>query len=254
MTTSKINLLLLPLLLSILLSVSTKLRIGKAIDSVFYTVLAPIHLPIGSLRQTADNQITFIKSLPTLQKENRNLLSENALLLSQNEQLKQSQTDSANPNLKSSFKSVLPVRVTGSVGNNTVTSSLPLDNVQIGQPLVSGTILLGTVSSIKGSVINIKPLDEDGADIFSVHTSSGQKGFYKFTTNTSLITDIPSLSPIITGDYVFTEPTPLIPGNLVIGKILKVTSGAEEPLQKAEIRLETALSNNPDNLTLILQP
>jgi cell shape-determining protein MreC len=238
----------------VLLSTVTKLRIGKTVDAVFYSILAPIRLPIGFFRQTTDGQITFIKNLPTLQKENHRLLSENALLLSTNEQLKQSLADTQNPNLKSNFHSVLPVRITGSVGSDTVTSSQSLDAVKPGQPLVSGTILLGTVSSVKGSVINIKPLDEDGADILSVHTSSGQKGFYKFVANTPQITDIPSLSPVITGDYLFTEPTPLIPANLVIGKILKITSGAQEPLQKAEVRLETTLSDNPDNLTLILQP
>lgn len=254
MTTSKLNLLLLPLLFSILLSTATKIKFGKTVDAVFYSFLTPIHQPIGYLRQAVDSQVTFIKNLPKLQRENRSLLKENAFLLSQNEQLKQYQIDKNNPNLKSNFKSVLPVRVTGSVGNNTVSSSLPIDNVKIGQPLVSGAILLGTVSSIKGSVINIKPLDEGGADVVSVHTSSGQKGFYKFTNNTPQITDIPSLSPIIIGDYLFTEPTETFPANLVVGKIIKVTSGAEEPLQKAEVRLETTLSDNPDSLTIILQP
>ena len=254
MTGSKLNQLFLPLLFAILLSISAKIRIGNTVDLVFYTLLSPIHQPVGFLRQLTEDQMSFIKNLPSLEKENRNLRSQNSRLLTENEQLKQSFSDSQNLNLKTNFKSVLPVRITGSVGNNTVTSSLPLDNVKPGQPLVSGTILLGTVSGIKGSVITIKPLDEDHSDILSVHTSAGQKGFYKFVSNTPQITDIPSLSPLAANDYIFTEPTSQMPANLVIGKVIRIISAAQEPLQKAEIRLETTLSDNPDNLTIILNP
>ena len=254
MIVSKLNSLFLPFLIAVLLSISIKLRIGPTVDSIFYTLLSPIHQPIGFLRRETDRQVSFIKSLPSLQKENRNLLAQNASLRTENEQLKQSITDTKNPNLKTGYHSVLPVRITGSVGNNTVTSSLSLDKVKAGQPLISGTILLGTVSEIKGTVISINPLDTDHANILSVRTSSGQKGFYKFSSNTPQITDIPSLSPIIVNDYVFTEPTPQIPGNLVIGKITKIISSAQEPLQKAQIHPEITLSDNPENLTIILEP
>lgn len=254
MTGSKLNQLFLPLLFAVLLSISTKTKIGNTVDLIFYTLLLPVHQPVGFFRQITDNKITFIKNLPTLEKENRNLHNLNSRLLSENELLKQSITDSQKLSLKTNFKSVLPVRITGSIGNNTVTSSLPIGDVRHGQPLVSGTILLGTVSEIKGSIINIAPLDVDHAKILSVHTSAGQKGFYKFISNTPQITDIPSLSPLAANDYVFTEPTDQIPGNLVVGKVIRIISAAQEPLQKAEIRLETTLSDNPDNLTIILNP
>lgn len=254
MTSSKLNLLILPLLFAILLSAASKLKLGETVDNVFYTILTPIYRPVSFLRQKTDEQLSFVRSLPTLQKTNLILSSQNSELLSENESLKQQLSDLKNPSLKTNFKAVLPVHITGSIGTNTVSSSLSIDKVKIGQPLVSGKTLLGTVSEIKGSVINIKPLDQDRAEVLSVHTTSNQKGTYKFVSNTPQITGIPSLSPIILNDYVFTEPTELIPGNLVIGKIIKIISEAQEPLQKAEIRLDRSLSDNPENLVIVLEP
>lgn len=142
MTSTKINLLLLPLLVSILLSTAGKLKIGKTLDNVFYTILTPIHMPVGYLRQVADTQISFISSLPKLKQQNKDLIFQNSRLLSENEQLKQSIVDSKTAILTQNFKSVLPVRLTGSIGNNSVSSSLPLDKVKKGQPLIFGKILV----------------------------------------------------------------------------------------------------------------
>jgi len=254
MNSTKLNLLLLPLLFAILLSTAGKLKIGKTIDNVFYTILTPIHLPLGFIRQFTNTQISFINSLPRLKEQNKDLVSFNSRLLFENELLKQTLTDSKIIIQDSNFKSILPVRLTGSLGSNFVSSSLPLDKVKPGQPLVFGKILLGTVADIKGSVININPLDSDHLEPFSVHTSSGQKGQYKYLANTPQITDIPSLSPIAYGDYVFTEPGELIPGNLIIGKITKIISAQQEPLQKAQIKLETTLREAPEGLAIILEP
>ena len=253
MTSTKINLLLLPLLLAILLSTATKLRIGKALDSFFYTILIPIHSPIGYIRQFTDKQFSFIKKLPSLNNENISLKSKYAQVLSENELLKQSLADSNTLIPRSDFKSILPVRVTGAIGNNTVSSTLSLEEVKVNQPLVSGKIFLGTVAKVKGSVITINPLNSDRSISFPVHTSSGIKGQFKFSDNTPQISDIPNLSPITVDDYVFTEPGELIPGNLVVGKIKKIISGSQEPLQKAEIILEASLSDSLENLIIVLE-
>ena len=55
-------------------------------------------------------------------------------------------------------------------------------------------------------------------------------------------------------DPVIPEPGELIPANLIIGKITKIISAQQEPLQKAEVRLETNLRDNPSGLVIILQP
>ncbi|HSV94972.1 MAG TPA: rod shape-determining protein MreC [Spirochaetia bacterium] len=254
MTNSKINSLILPLLFAILLSIASKLTIGNTLDQIFYTILTPVHLPISFFRHNIETQTTFIKSLPRLRQQNKDLTTQNSYLLSENEQLKQLLFDSKVVDTISDFKSILPVRLIGSIGNNSVSSSLPLDKVKIGQPLISGKTLLGTVSAIKGSVIDIIPLDNDRFQTLSVHTSSNQKGQFKHQNNIPQITGISSLSPIAIGDYVFTEPGELIPGNLVIGKIQKIISDQQEPLQKAQIKLESSLKENPSGLVIILEP
>lgn len=254
MLNSKLNTLLLPLLIAVLLSVGGKLKIGIFIDNIFYTLLLPIHYPVGKLHYLTNSQVAFVKSLPGIRNQNTLLLSENSRLLSENEQLKQSISDTKTVLQSANFKSILPVRLTGSIGNNSVSSSLPVDKVKIGQPLVYGKIILGVVSDIKGTVINVTPLDNERIETIAVHTASGQKGQYKFQNNTPQITDIPSLSPVVLSDTVFTEPSAQIPGNLVVGKVVKLISAQQEPLQKAQIKLETSLREVQDGLAIVIEP
>ncbi len=254
MTSTKLNFLLLPLLVSILLSTGSKLKIGKTIDSVAYAIFFPLHQPIGLVRQLADQQISLVKNLPNLQKENHRLRTQNSDLLFQNEQLKQLISANKTLSLPTDFSAVIPVHPVGSLGSNTVSSTLTLEGVRVGQPLISGKTLIGLVSAINGSVITISPLDSDRLPAISVHTASGQKGQYRYQENISQITDVTNLSPLILDDYVFTEPGESVPGNLVIGKIKKIVSAPQEPLQRAEVSLETHLNLAPPDLIIVLKP
>lgn len=253
MTSTKINLLILPLLVSILLSTVSKLKIGNNLNQVFYTLLSPIHVPVNLIHRFTTSQVSFIKNIPTLANQNKALTTQNINLLSENENLKELVKDTGN-HLVSNFKSTLPVRLTGSTGDLIVTSSLPLENVSLNQPLVSGKILLGVVSEIKGKVIRITPLNSDHLSPLAVHTGSGQKGQFRYQANNPQLIGVPSTSPIILGDYLFTEATEYLPANLVIGKIDQIISTPQEPFQKARIKLENTLQNSPDNLLLILEP
>ncbi len=255
MTTTKINLLFLPLLVSILLVTASKLKVGPTIDSFFYSLFYPITLPISKLRLISEQQISQIKGFPLLGRQIADLKNQNATLISENETLKQLVSDQKNlSNLQSPFKKVLPVHLIGSNGSFTVSSSFPLDKVRPGQVLIAGNILLGTVSEIKGSVVTITPLDSGKVPPFSVHTSSGQKGTYKYLNHLSQISDIPSQSPINLGDFILTEPHELFPGNLLVGKTVRLLSTSQEPLQKAEISLYSSLNDNLQNLAIILEP
>ncbi len=254
MTATKLNLLLLPLLVSILLVTASKLKVGQTIDAFFYTALFPIHLPVSKLRLFTEAQSAQIKNLPFLDKQNSELKIQNAHLLSENESLKELIGDrKILDSLHLPFKEILPVHLVGSTGSYTVSSSFPLNKVRPGQVLIEGNILLGTVSEIKGSLITIIPLDSSKTPIFSVHTSSGQKGVYKYQNHLPQISDIPSQSPINLGDFILTEPSDLFPGNLLVGKTVRLLSTTQEPLQKAEISLYSSLASNPQNLAIILQ-
>ncbi len=251
----KINLLLLPLLASILLSIVSELKVGPKVDALFYSILSPATSPIAKLRLFSENQYTYVKNISTIEKQNRDQKNQISRLLTENEYLKQAITDKkVLDNLKNTFKKAVPVRISGSTGKFVVSSSLPLTDVKPGQPLVSGNVLLGTVLEVKGPAVTIIPLESEKSPSFPLRTASGQKGFYKYTNNHPQITDIPSQNPIVLGDFVFTEPGELFPGNLIIGKIARLLTINQEPLQKAEIVLYDTLDNNPDNLAIVTLP
>lgn len=254
-TNTKINLLLLPLLASILLSAAGKLKVGRAIDSATYAVMSPLTLPASQIRLTIADKTSFIRNVSVMEKQNREQKNQIARLLSENEYLKQKIADKqVIENLKNSFKQVIPVRLSGSSGKFIVSSTESTDRVRPGQPLVSGNVLLGTVLEVKGTGITIIPLESEKSPSFPIRTASGQKGFYKFADNHPQITDIPSQNPIVLGDFVFTEAGELLPGNLIVGKTVKILTISQEPLQKSEIDLFDTLGNNPDNLAIITAP
>lgn len=255
MTQTKINLLLLPLFVSILLSTAGKLKVGAKVDSVFSTLLYPITQPISGLRLFTEKKYAYVTHLPVLEKENREQKNQLARLISENEYLKQSIADKKIlDSFKSSYSGLVPVRLIGSSDKFVVSSSLPLTNVLPGQPLVSGNILLGTVKEIKKNTATITPLNSDKSPVFPTRTTTGQKGLYKFENNSPQIVDVPSLSPIILGDFVLTEPGDLFPANLIIGKTIRLITISQEPLQKAEISLFDTLDSSPNNLAIITQP
>jgi len=231
----------------------SKLKIGKSVDSFFYTILFPITFPTNKVRTTLDNDIVYIKNLPGIEKQNRDQKLQIATLVTENEFLKQNITDKETIKNLSTFKEVIPVRFSGTQ-KYSVTSTYPSDKVITGQPLVSGSVLLGVVSDINNSIISITPLDDRKISSFSIRTTSNIKGKYKFDGEKSLLTDIPSQNQINLGDFVLTEASDQIPANLLIGKISSILTGPEEPLQKVSISLYDHLSDVSENLAIIIKP
>jgi cell shape-determining protein MreC len=252
---TKLNLLLLPLFVSILLSTASKLKIRPGIDTVFYTMLSPLSIPISRLRLYSKSQYLTLINLPGLEKQNRRQKNQIASLISENEYLKQNLSDQkVLDQLIGVFRGVLPVRLVGSAGKFIVSSSSSLADVRPGQPLVSGKILLGTVREVKNNIVTITPLSSDKTPIFPVRTTSGQKGLYQYSANSSQIIDIPSQSPLVLGDMVLTEPGEIFPGSLIIGQVSRLLTVSQEPLQRAEVLLYDTLDHSPENLAIITQP
>lgn len=255
MTHSKINQLFLPLLVAILLSTASKTKIGIPLNNFFFTITYPIHSPISSLRFFTTSKVNYLKNLPQVEKQNRELKILTAHYITENEILKQKITDQKTVNdLTQNFHEILPVRLAGSTGKFTVSSLTPSTKIKIGQPLVTGTVLLGFVSSIAGNTYTITQLDSNKIIPFPLRSSSGPKGFYKYLDQTPQIVDVPSQNPLILGDFLITEPTDVIPSNLLVGKISRLISTSQEPLQKAAISLYDTLENSPDNLAIVLVP
>jgi len=255
MSNSKINSLLLPLLISILLTILANLKIGPQINSVISTALSPISLPVSLGKSLVSGNVEFIKNLPQLNSENLDLKKQNSSLLSENQNLKDAITDQSTLKKASSFYTeIVPIRIV-SIGKTIVaTTSQNTDTIKSKQPVVSGSVLLGFVESVSSPVIHITPLDSESVSRFGIHTQQGQAGLYAFNTRTPQIVDLPSENQIILNDPVFTLPSEKLPGNLLIGKITKILTTPQEPLQKAEIKLESGFSLSLTDLVIITKP
>ena len=206
MTYSKLNLLILPLLFSILLATASKLKVGRTVDLFTYAALSPIQIPISSLKHFTDAKISFMKNMPQVYQENQTLKKTNSTLLSENQSLKNLiQDKSILENLKSPYKSTLPIRVV-SIGNQiTATTALDIDQLNIGQPVISGSTIIGVVSTIKKPIITITPLTNDNFSNIQIKTSLGQSGIYQYSARTPQIINIPSENPVSLNDTVFTQ-------------------------------------------------
>jgi len=252
---NKLSILLLPLLVSILLSTLSNLKIGGKINSLTTTLLSPVTHPTAIAKGAIENNLAFIHDLPQINQENLSLKKQNSLLISENQKLKDSLSDQeALKKATSPFKEVVPVRIINIGKTITTTTSHKLDSVKSGQSVISGTTLLGFVDTVSGQVIHVIPLDSDYSSRFGVKTTLGQKGVYVFNSRIPQIIDVPSENPLTLNDTVITLPSEDSPGNLVVGKITKIISSPQEPLQKAEIKLETVFSSNPTDIFIIVKP
>ncbi len=253
MNSSKINLLLLPLLVSILLCTLSKLKIGQSFNNLIYAVFTPVSFPMNQAKIFTKSQKENFLRLPELRKELQNQKITNSRLLSENQNLKNLILDQkiiANlhtPSFQPIHLINLGKTITASVNQN-------INQIQVGQPVVTGTILLGLVSEINNGIITIVPLSDDNIPLISTVTSSGQKGSYRYNSRTPQITDVPSQTPLILNDVLFTLPSKKIPPNLILGKLVKILSSSQEPLQRAEIKIETTITDSLTDLFVIISP
>ncbi len=244
-----------PLLISILLFTTSNLKIGSFLSAFTNTILHPISSPLIGFKNYYQSQISTIKNLPSINKQNREQKVFIAHLVRENELLKQSLKDfQVENNFKNSYQEVLAIKVTGSRGKIVATSTQPLDKLKSGMPVVSGNILLGIVTEINQNIIHIISLEDDLFPPVSLKTASGPEGVFRHHNGIPQIVNVPSQTPIILGDFVLTNPTDTIPSNLLVGKVSKITTSPQDPLQKGEITLYDSFSNNPENIVIILNP
>lgn len=244
-----------PLLVSILLFTVGNLKLGIFLNRAVNFIFSPITIPIQSTRVGLQNSLVYLKDLPNT---NRQLREQKVLishLVWENETLKQTLKDTKNQTqLKNSYQKVLPVKISSHAGKIFATSSQSTQEVIAGMPVVSGNILLGLVTDINDSNIGIISLESNLFPAIPIKGVSGPEGVYRYNNGTSQIINVPSQTPIILGDFVLTETSDLIPANLLIGKITKLLTTPQEPIQKGEITIYDNLQNSPDNLVIIVKP
>lgn len=254
MSSSKLNLLLLPLLIAVLLSTLSKIKIGRTIDNLTYAIFSPIQTPVSSLKYLTNSQLIFFKNIPGIYQDNQAQKTLISSLQSENQNLKNLIQDKLIlDTLKSPYKATLPIRFINQGNLITATTSLDTSLISIGQPVISGSTLVGIVSSIKKPIITITPLTEESFPNVLIKTGLGQTGSYQYSARTTQIINIPSENPVSLNDVVFTEASEKIPANLVVGKITKILTSSQSPLQKAEIKLDLDPTQIKNPL-IVLQP
>lgn len=243
------------ILISILLFTTSNLKIGKIIYSLLDALLYPFTSSTYKLQSLYQSQIETIKNLPNVNKTNREQKVFISHLISENEHLKQSLADSKIKNdFKNNYQEVLPIKISGRRNKIIATTSQSTENLKPGMPVVNGNILLGIVTNVDENLINIVSLEDDLFPAINLKSSTGPEGVYSHNNSTPKIINVPSQTPIILGDFVLTQPTELIPENLLVGKVSKVVTSPQDPLQKAELTLYDTFSNNPENIIVIIKP
>jgi cell shape-determining protein MreC len=244
-----------PLLLSILLFTLSNLKLGIFLNQSTNFILSPLTIPVSTIHEVVQNKIQFFKSLSDLSRQSREQKVQIAHLIWENETLKQAIKDTNTETLlKGNYQKVIPVKISQSSGKTIATSTQPLDEIKPGMPAVSGNILLGIVTEVNDKNISIISLEEDLFPAISIRGALGPKGVFKHANGINQIINVPSQTPLILGDFILSEPSEFIPPNLLIGKITKLLTTPQEPIQKAEINIYESLQNSPDNVVIIVKP
>ncbi|MBU1200303.1 hypothetical protein KJ953_02070 [Patescibacteria group bacterium] len=221
-----------PLLISILLLVSGKLKPLEPSYQKVTSALISINRPIYNLKNKLNQQKLFITSLPGMHFNNLALQAENSQLKTQNLLLKNKLNleDFHTPSWNT-----VPVRII-KVDNLISATSDQTDKIKPGMPLVSSTNLIGIVQKISSSIIYILPLTDKNVT-FPVQTDQDVKGNYIFQDQIPQMANISNQTHLNQNDTVFTLPTEQIPEGLIVGQVVQSLTQPSNPIQRVEIKL-----------------
>jgi len=239
-------------LLSILLVSATKLNLTPNISSLLATLVNPILNPLTSLRTHKNSLTDFLLATPNLSRENEKLKQENNLLKVKAKKLTDLISDQNQlKNLSNHSWQSQPIKLV-SLDNLASFTSLDFANIRPGQPIATGNSLVGLVKSVEPPIIIVIPLNHPEAKL-SVQLDTGTYGDYIYKKNEPHLINLDSGTAFNSKTTVFTLPTTLIPENLILGEIDKITSDPTDPTLEATILLDSNISSSP-NFFVITKP
>lgn len=242
-------------LISILLFTTSNLKIGKFLNNFFTAIFQPISTILSQSRASYQNQIDLLRDIPEVNKQNREQKVLISHLIKENENLKQILKDSKIENdLKGNYQKVIPLKVNRIKNKVIATTSQSTTEIKPGMPIVNGNILLGLVTDISENIISITSLEDDLFPPINLKSSTGPRGVFRHFDNNPQIINVPSQTPIILGDFVLTEASEYLPENLLVGKVSKITTSPQDPLQKGEVTLYDTFASSPNNIVVIVKP
>jgi cell shape-determining protein MreC len=203
--------------------------------------------------KTKKNSLTdFLLATPNLSRENEKLKQENNLLkvkvkkltdlVSNQNQLK---------NLTNHAWESQPIKLV-SLDNLASFTSLDFANIRPGQPVATGNSLVGLVKSVEPPIIKVTPLNHSDIKL-GIQLDTGAHGDYIYKKNEPHVINLDSGSAFNSKTTVFTLPTDVIPENLIVGQIDKITSNPTDPTLEATILLDSNISSSP-NFFVITKP
>ncbi len=200
---------------------------------------------ITYLRLQKNNLFDYLIRIPSLSRENADLLGENNLLRIRAKKLADLVVDQDQLKVLGShtWQSV-PVKLV-SLGNLATYTSLNFANIKPGQPVATGNSLVGLVKSVEPPVIKVIPLTSPDIKL-AIELDTGAKGDLAYKNNQALVTNLDSGTAFNSKTTVFTLPNDLIPGNLLVGQIDKIVSNPANPTQEATLILDQEIAKAHD--------
>jgi hypothetical protein len=226
-----------PLLISILLLVSGKLKPLKPFYHQVSRLSITLQRPVLNLRQTFSRQRNLLTSLPQTHFTNLSLQAENSQLKTQNLLFKNKLQLQDQETL--SWKT-LPLRII-KVGSIITATTKDIDRVKLGMPVVQSTNLIGLVKDINGPIINILSLTHKQT-ILSVQTDSGIQAELVFKDQTLQLTNLTDQVIPQEKSTIFTLPTEKIPEGLIIGHTLDTLTTPNDPVQRVKVKTSINLN------------
>lgn len=232
-------------MLSILLVTATKLNFTSNISSFLTALVNPILDPLTSIRIQKNSLTSFILATPNLSLENKKLKNENNLLRIRVKKLTDLISDQNQlKNLTNHPWSSQPIKLV-SLDNLASFTSLDFANIRPGQPVATGNSLVGLVKSVEPPIIKVIPLNHPDAK-FAIQLDTGAHGDYGYIKNEPHVINLDTGTAFNSKTTAFTLPTVLIPENLIIGQIDKITSNPADPTLEATIILDSDIGKSRD--------
>lgn len=232
-------------MLSILLVTATKLNFTPKINSVLATLVNPILNPLTSLRIQKNALTSFLLATPSLSLENEKLKNENNFLKLKVKKLTNLISDQNQlKNLTNHTWLSQPIKLV-SLDRLASFTSLDFANIRPGQPVATGNSLVGLVKSVEPPIIKVILLNHSDLKL-GVQLDTGVHGDYGYIKNEPHVINLDTGTAFNSKTTVFTLPTNLIPENLIIGQIDKITSNPADPTLEATIILDSDITKGRD--------
>ncbi len=233
------------ILLSLILIFADQLQLLNLPKYALQSATLPLQTIIFNAGKSALGELNQFRSIKNLYQDNLSLRSENNLLKAEIAQLQT--VEEENKILKNQFEklspktfNLLPVPVVG-WGDTLVIGAGQDSQVEMGQVVVQGDLLVGTVSSVSPKLAQVKTIFHPDSQIPVVvrHRQDGRQSFgqllSRFGYNLEL-QEISQQAPLQVGDIVVTAGSANLPRGLVIGEVKEVVRDEAAIFQKGRVR------------------